>query len=112
MNNTIPASLSTLTKVALRTLGEMIKCARLERKMTQKDLAERLNKSRYTVMSLEKGDPDVAVGVVFEAAAIVGVKLLEDDKSGIQKLSSHISNLRSILPKKARRSHTEIDDDF
>jgi DNA-binding XRE family transcriptional regulator len=110
--NTESASLSTLTKVALRTLGGLIKCARLERKMTQKDLAQRLNRSRYTVISLEKGDPDVAIGVVFEAAAIVGVKLMEDDKSDLQKLSSNISHLRSILPKKIKRSHTEIDDDF
>jgi transcriptional regulator with XRE-family HTH domain len=106
------ASLSTITKVSLRILGEMIKCARLERRMSQKDLAERLNRSRYTVMAIEKGDPEVAIGVVFEAATIVGVRLLGDDTKSIQKLSNTVSHLMTVLPKKAKKSKKEIDDDF
>lgn len=107
------ASLSSITKITLRILGEMIKCARLERKMSQKDLAERLNRSRYTVMALEKGDPEVAIGVVFEAATIVGIKLLADDNSGIQRLSNRGSSLIVVgPPKKVRKIKKEIDDDF
>lgn len=37
-------------------------------------------------MYLEKGNPKVAIGIVFEAAAIVGVPLLAEDLEGLQKL--------------------------
>lgn len=106
------ASLSTLTKIALRTLGSLIKCARLERRMSQKDLAQRLNRSRYTVMGIEKGDPYVAIGVVFEAAAIVGVRLLEEDKYAMQKLANTVSNLAAVLPKRSKHLKENINDDF
>jgi transcriptional regulator with XRE-family HTH domain len=106
------ASLSIVSKFTLKTLGEMIKCARLERRMSQSDLAERLNRSRYTVMAIEKGDPEVAIGVVFEAAYIVGVRLIEDDKMSMQKLSNTIANLTAILPKKAKKTTGKYNDNF
>lgn len=107
-----PVLLSNLTKVALRTLGEMIRCARLERGLSQENLAQRLNKSRYTIIAIEKGSPDVAIGTVFEAAVIVGVRLLEEDKYSLQKLSNTVSNLTSILPKRSGHSQEIVDDDF
>jgi transcriptional regulator with XRE-family HTH domain len=107
-----PASLSILTRFALRTLGEMIKCARLGKRMSQSNLAQRLNRSRYTVMALEKGDPNVSIGIVFEAATIVGVRLLEEDKTSMQKLSNIVSSLTSVLPKKAKAKTEKINDDF
>lgn len=105
-------SLSTVTKIALRTLGKMIKSARLERKLSQKDLAERLNKSRQTVMAIEKGNAEISVGTVFEAAAIVGVPLLTSDKYSLEQLSTTISNLASILPKRSKSPQKRVDDDF
>lgn len=105
-------SLSTLTRVALRTLGSMIKCARLERGMSQKELAERLNKSRYTVIALEKGNPDVSIGAVFEAAAIVGVRLLADDRQSLQKLSNVVANFTTVLPQRSKHKQEKLDDDF
>lgn len=64
-------------------------------------------------MALEKGDPEVSIGVVFEAAAIVGVRLLEQDKYDLQKLSNTVSNLSSVLPKRAKQpKKRKLDDDF
>ncbi len=103
-------SLSKITKVTLVTLGQMIKSARLERKQSQADLADRLNVSRYTVMALERGDPKVHIGAVFEAAYIVGVPLLSED---LPKVAAQVSHLVSVLPRRARRhSKKEKDNDF
>ena len=107
-----PVILSTLTKLSLNILGDMIKCARLERRLSQDNLAKRLNRSRYTVMAIEKGDPNVAIGVVFEAATIVGVRLLENDKMSLQKLSNTVSNFAAVLPKKAKQKIEKYNDDF
>ena len=90
----------------------MIKLARLERGMTQTMLAQRINISRYSVIAIEKGDPKVAVGVVFEAAAIVGVPLLAEDKQGLQKLEHTVASFNALLPKRIRRKNEPIDDKF
>ena len=56
-------SLSRMTRVALNTLGGMIKIARAERNMSQADLAKRINVSRYSVMTLEKGILKLLLGL-------------------------------------------------
>jgi transcriptional regulator with XRE-family HTH domain len=109
MNSSKKMSLSKVNKIALSTLGQMVKAARLERTLSQADLAARLNVSRYTIMALERGNPKVSIGAVFEAAYIVGIPLLDDD---LQKTSANISHLVTILPKRARRKKQEVDDDF
>lgn len=112
MKNKMPVSISKITIIALTTLGQMIKSARIERGISQLDLASRLNVSRYTVMSIEKGDPKVSVGVSFEAAYIVGIPLLGDDLNQLNNLSLKWSNLASILPKRVGHPRQELDNDF
>ena len=106
----LPLSSSTLSVV--NTLGAMIKAARLERGMSQVELSRRLGVSRYTVIALEKGDPKVGVGTVFEAAAIVGIPLLADDQRALNKLATTVANLPSILPERGRRKKVALQDDF
>lgn len=90
----------------------MVRAARLERKMPQQDLAERLGVSRQTVSSIERGDGKVAVGTVFEAAAIVGIPLLAESTRDLQRLSTTVAGLASLLPERARSVSAELDDDF
>lgn len=106
-----PISLSNPCRLALKTLGELIKLGRTERRFSQQNLAERLNVSRYSVMALEKGDPKVAIGVVFEAAAIVGIPLFAEDLPALQKLERTIVSFNAILPKRVRK-HEIIDDNL
>ncbi len=101
-----------MSRLTLKTLGDMIKVARKERGISQNDLAERLNVSRYTIMAIEKGDPKVTVGAVFEAAAIVGIRLLADDQENLQKLAKSITQFNTLLPKRIRRKDEPIDDNF
>ncbi len=90
----------------------MIKVARKERGISQENLAERLNVSRYTVIAVEKGDPKVALGVVFEAAYIVGVKVLAEDQESMQKMSKTLNQFDAILPSRIRKKNEDVDDNF
>ena len=107
-----PLSLSSSTLGVLKTLGAMIKAARLERGMSQAELSQRLGMSRYTVIALEKGEPRVGVGTVFEAATIVGIPLLAGDQRELNKLATTVAYLTSLLPDRSRRKKVVLDDDF
>lgn len=109
---TVHVTLSRQTSAALQLLGQLIKAARKERDLSQADLAGRLGVSRHTVMSIEKGDPKVAVGAVLEAATILGVPLLAEDAAGLARLSSAVTGLATVLPQRAGRKKTVLDDDF
>ena len=105
-------ALSSHTLSVLKTLAAMIKAARLERGMSQTELSQRLGVSRYTVIAVEKGDPKVGVGTVFEAATIVGISLLADDQHELNKLASTVASLASVLPERGRRKKVVLEDDF
>jgi transcriptional regulator with XRE-family HTH domain len=104
--------LSSRTRTILNVFGSMIRAARLERKMPQAELAERLGVSRQTVSSIEKGDAKVAVGTVFEAAAVVGIPLLAESTRELQHLSGAVANLAQLLPERAHANTVELDNDF
>jgi transcriptional regulator with XRE-family HTH domain len=104
--------LSIRTQTTLHVFGNMLRAARQERKMSQQELAERLGVSRQTVSALEKGEAKVAIGTVFEAAAIVGIPLLADSNRDLQRLATTVAGLASLLPERARSTSVELDDDF
>lgn len=112
MIQTSRTSISRQTQAALLLLGQIIKAARKERGLSQADLAMRLGLGRHTVMSIEKGDPKVAVGVVFEAATTLGVPLLAEDARGLARLSSAVAGLATVLPQRAGRKKKVLDDAF
>lgn len=61
------------TGAALLVLGEEIKHARKRRGYSETYLAQRVGCSRETIRSIEAGKTTVKVGLVFEAAARVGL---------------------------------------
>lgn len=71
----------------LSALGENIKLARLRRKLTAEQVAERAGLSRATLWQIEKGTPSVAIGNYFMVLLVLGLdqdflKLAEDDVLG------------------------------
>jgi DNA-binding XRE family transcriptional regulator len=90
----------------------MIKVARTERGLSQSNLAQRLNISRYSIMALEKGSPTVAVGIVFEAAVIVGIPLFAEDTRTVQQLKQSMTHFNALLPQRVRHKNEPIDDNF
>lgn len=103
---------SSLTQKRIEIMGNMIKLARLEKKISQKELGERIGVSRPTISAIEKGQENVAIGSVFEAAYIVGLPLMADDSLQIESSSQAIAKMLKILPTRGRGKKVELDDDF
>ncbi|WP_132251714.1 helix-turn-helix transcriptional regulator [Methylobacterium segetis] len=97
---------------ALELLGSLVKLARLERKMTAADLAERAGISRPLLRRIERGDPGCSIGAVFEAAVIVGVPLFEAEQGAATLHAGEIRQRLVLMPKSARRSRRPARDDF
>ncbi|MCZ0944505.1 MAG: helix-turn-helix domain-containing protein [Gammaproteobacteria bacterium] len=105
-------SYSVITKEALRLLSMQIKMARKERRMTEAELAERIGVARSTVQLIEKGAPTVAVGLVFEAARVVGVGLFVPEATSLTPLVERAQDRLTLLPKSIRRRKAVADNDF
>jgi transcriptional regulator with XRE-family HTH domain len=103
--------LSPVSAEALRILGSSIRAGRLRRHWTVENLAERVGVSSPTMVKVERGDPTVAVGTMFEAAALVGVTLFEvaDDERARYGLLKRTE--LALLPATARPART-VNDDF
>jgi transcriptional regulator with XRE-family HTH domain len=56
----------------LRTLGQRLREARLDRNETQRDFAARLGVSIPTLRKMELGDPTVSIGLWAEALWVLG----------------------------------------
>ena len=75
MAKKIQRSYSKLTREALLLLAGQIRLARKRWRMTEQDFASRIGVARSTVQLIEKRAPSVAVGLMLEAAVLVGVDL-------------------------------------
>ncbi len=93
-------------------LGKLIRVGRTERGLTAQELADRAGISRTTLSSIEKGTPGPEVGIVFEVASLVGVRLFDYDDSRLQTHNAHLDEKLALLPKSVRHPLREIDDDF
>jgi len=106
------APLSGYASEAVRLLGQRIRMARIERKLTAEELAERAGISRGLVQRIEQGSPGCSIGAVFEAATIVGVPLFEPDRDRLASTARETSHTLSLLPKSVRPGRVELKDDF
>jgi transcriptional regulator with XRE-family HTH domain len=103
---------SRTTREALTLLGREIRLARKQRKMTEVDLAARVGIARSTLQLIEKGQPKVEIGLVFEAASLLGVPLFVDEPSRLAPQISRIDDRLALLPQSVRRPRSEPRDDF
>ena len=105
-------SYSRFTQEALALLGTRIKLGRKSRRMSEKDLAARVGIARSTLQKIERGDPAVNIGLVFEAAVIAGVPLFVPDRRRLAPYLERVSDKLALLPKSIRTSRTAVHDDF
>ena len=97
---------------AVSVLGQLIRINRLERKLSVAELAERTGVSRDMMRRIEAGDPRCAIGIVFEAASIVGVTLFEENRDKLtMRLAEQDEKLR-LMPKAIHKTRTAVKDDF
>lgn len=112
MPKSITRTYSRYTREACSLLGGLIRTARKERKLTAQELADRTGISRGLLQRIEKGDLRCEIGVVFEVATIVGVKLFDTDEPTLHKLIRQTEDKLSLLPKSVRKKPRVVHDEF
>lgn len=112
MPKSITRTYSRYSRDATALLGELIRAARKERKLTAQELADRAGISRGLLQRIEKGDLKCAIGAVFEVATIVGIKLFDADETTLTKHLSQTRDKLTLLPKSVRRKSRVARDDF
>ncbi len=95
-------------KKILVELGENIKLARLRRKLSSEQVAERANISRPTLSSIEKGSATVSIGAYLQVLFVLGLEkdvllLAKDDELG-RKLQDANLKPKERAPKRTKKS--------
>ena len=112
MPKSITRTYSRYSRDATALLGGLIREARIERKLTAQEVADRAGISRGLLQRIEKGDLKCEIGAVFEVATIVGIKLFDAEET---TLSRHLHQTRdklTLLPKSVRKKSRPVRDDF
>lgn len=97
--------LPKIEKILLET-GENVKLARLRRKLSAEQVAERANITRMTLLNIEKGAGGVAIGNYAQVLFVLGLekdllKLAGDDPLG-RKLQDAKLLVKERAPKKSK----------
>lgn len=93
-------------------LGKQIQLGRKQRKWTESELAERAGISRSTVQKIEKGDMSCEIGLVFETATLVGIKLFASEVTSLSAQIKNTDEKIALLPKSIHKQKKEVDDAF
>jgi transcriptional regulator with XRE-family HTH domain len=112
MSEPSPHAYSRYAKDAISLLGKLIREERIARGITTTDLASRAGISRDLLYRIEQGDPACSIGAMFEAAAIVGVVLFEEDRNRLTGRLAHSEEKLALMPKAVRGSRKAIKDAF
>jgi len=97
---------------AAQLLGAQVRLARLERRWSARELADRAGVAPDTLAKVERGDMTVSLGVAFEVAALVGVPLFHEERP---RLSIDLDRTRdqvAVLPQRVRTRGRKVKDDF
>jgi transcriptional regulator with XRE-family HTH domain len=92
----------------LKTVGENVKLARLRRKLSTEQVAERANIGRSLLWRIENGSPSVSIGALFQVLMVLGLekdflRLAEDDVLG-RKLQDAGLTTKERAPKLKKKS--------
>jgi len=104
--------LSPYAADAVVLLGQLIRKARIERKLKAVEVTDRAGISRGLLRRIETGDPGCTIGAVFEVATIVGARLFDTDQTALSRAVETNREIMTLLPKSVRSPRIEADDDF
>ena len=96
------------TRRILDEIGENIKLARLRRKFSSQQVAERANISRPTLSAIEKGNPTVSIGSYLLVLQVLGLEkdflsIAKDDELG-RKLQDASISTSERAPKRINKN--------
>ncbi|MHA7129223.1 helix-turn-helix domain-containing protein [Algoriphagus namhaensis] len=102
MTNTSPILFPKLQRI-LSEVGENIKLARLRRKLSSEQVAERAGIGRSTLVKIEQGHPGVGIGNYLNVLRVLGLEqdfllLAKDDELG-RKLQDIGLTVKKRAPK-------------
>lgn len=98
----------------LTILGENIRLARLRRRYSMEQVAERADISRPTLHSIERGNSNVTIGAYVKVLAVLGLEqdiasVAKDDTLG-RKIQDAGLTIKERAPKINIRAKPEIED--
>ena len=103
---------SSPTRAAVRLLGTEIARERKRLRVTAADLAERARISVMTLRKVERGEPSVAIGIVFEVAVLLGIDLF-GTPAEVHARTGRLQESLALLPQRVRHPQAHApDDDF
>ncbi|MCK5097535.1 MAG: helix-turn-helix transcriptional regulator [Desulfobacteraceae bacterium] len=103
---------SKYAQEAAQLLGKQIKLGRKQKKWSEQNLADRAGISRATLQKIERGEMTCAIGLVFEAATLVGLNLFEQDRLPLSISIENANNKIALLPRRIKPETKAVDDDF
>ncbi len=110
MQKTRPYSKYTLE--AARLFGKQIRLARKQRHWSESELAQRAAISRATLQRIEAGDLACSLGLTFEVATLVGIKLFDSDIDTLRRSGKEADERIALLPKHVYPTQKVVDDEF
>ena len=95
------------TRKVISEMGDNIRLARLRRRLSAEQVAERANISRPTLSAIEKGSPTVSIGSYLLVLQVLGLEkdfllVAKDDELGRKLQDAEIST-RNRSPKRMNK---------
>ena len=91
----------------MKTLGGNIKLARLRRKLSAEQVAERADISRSTLWEVEKGSPSVSMGMYCQVLFVLGLEKDLIKVAGDDELGRKLQDAELVVKKRAPKKKTE-----
>lgn len=112
-----PHHLPTIPAAFLQFIAQALVTARKTKPMKQAELAERTGVTRQTIARMEKGDPNVAIGIYLTSAWILDVPLLPgleiNGTKSQNALTQFLQFLQQQLPQRiSPKKIRNLDDQF
>lgn len=91
----------------LNDVGENLRLARLRRRLSAQQVADRAGISRSTLQNLEKGSPSISMGNLLQVLVVLGLekdfpKLAAADPLGRKLEDARLTGIRQRAPKRTR----------
>lgn len=94
-------------------LGLQLATARRRQRRTAEEIAERAGTTRVTLRRIERGDPEVAIGLYFEVAMVLSVPLFAREGQALAELVAQGERELALLPARVVVDDLDdVDDDF